>query len=360
MRRVGIVWSTSALLVVVAIGLCSSEALGFDLGSPALPARSSGGSLLSSSATANPLTGGPVTAYSVTFEETGLPTGTQWQVGVAPSGTGFYIYTQSTGTSISQSWTNGTYEVVVAANLTDYVPLHLNSTLDVAGGSTVVPVNFALRYPLTFEATGLPRGASWTVTAIQGSNSTSGSSLTNQIELLVAPGAYNYTVYSAGLVATPSAGSGVASGSANISVGLALPSTYPGYLTGIVNVGSAYFYLNGYLFYVQLGGGFFFQLKPGAYTIIVTSDGYNPYYNTTDIASNQTVRMIISLEPTPTPPPPLPTPPPLVSNFAWLVIGILSVALVITAVVAWMNTRGRRPPPGPIKEAPPVASQPES
>ncbi len=71
--------------------------------------------------------------------------------------------------------------------------------------------------------------------------------------------------------------------------------TEPGYITGVITVGSAQLYLDGYPHYVQPGGGFFIVVQPGTHSILVVAGGYLPYYNATYVASNETVRLEVNL-----------------------------------------------------------------
>jgi uncharacterized repeat protein (TIGR02543 family) len=74
--------------------------------------------------------------YPVTFEESGLPTGTVWSVAV-----GGQSAVSSSSTSIGFTEVNGSYSFSVGS-VTGYVASPLTGTVDVSGSGTVIPVTF--------------------------------------------------------------------------------------------------------------------------------------------------------------------------------------------------------------------------
>lgn len=123
--------------------------------------------------------------YSVTFTESGLPTGTEWWVNLTngPS-------LNSTGTTNSISEVNGTYAYTVASADTSYSAP--GGTFTVSGSTTAVTVTFSLvRFAVTFTESGLPTGTEWWV------NLTNGLSLNSTGSTISSPevnGTYTYTV----------------------------------------------------------------------------------------------------------------------------------------------------------------------
>ena len=140
------------------------------------------------------VTSGPVsepivfsqTLYSVTFEETGLPSGTSWSVGLVSS----YINTSavSTSTSIVYDLTNGTYAWSAGAVAGFEAPPPGNFL--VWGVPLVVELSFAPIYPVTFTESGLP-GGSWNVTVLETTESATAGS---PIDFAFGNGTYTYTV----------------------------------------------------------------------------------------------------------------------------------------------------------------------
>jgi hypothetical protein len=137
--------------------------------------------------------GGPVTVpvtftqvtYAVTFTESGLPSGTTWYVNIT-DGQSY----GSTGSTITVSEPNGTYDyAVVSANKT-WAPVY-TSPFVVNGGSVTVPVTFTeVTYAVTFTETGLPLDTLWNVTI----GSVTRNSTTSTIILSEPNGSYSYTV----------------------------------------------------------------------------------------------------------------------------------------------------------------------
>lgn len=106
---------------------------------------------------------------TVTFSETGLPTGTSWSVTLAGT-------TQSsTSTSISFSEPTGTYSYSVGV-VAGYGSTPSSGSITVNGAAVGVGVQFVSIYTVTFTESGLPAGTSWTV--YLGSNSQTSTSAT--------------------------------------------------------------------------------------------------------------------------------------------------------------------------------------
>ena len=97
------------------------------------------------------------TYYSVTFSETGLPTGVQWWVNLTggPSGS-------STSTTLTLSLVNGTWQYTVTAANPSYRAT--SGSFTVSGAARSVPITFSAYYSVTFTESGLPSGTSWQVT----------------------------------------------------------------------------------------------------------------------------------------------------------------------------------------------------
>ncbi len=192
----------------------------------------------------------PVVYYTVTFTETGLPSGTFWFValnGANRSG-GFPVFgganalgaatpscypigNGSTNSSIAFELLDGTYGFSVgnvSNNSTVYVPAPANGTVTVNGTNLTVPISFSrvVLYNLTFTETGLANGTFWSV-GVSGNesgflwNGTTNSS----VSFLLPNGTYNFTVYNATncsetLLPSPTTGIVTMSG-ANVTVPVA-------------------------------------------------------------------------------------------------------------------------------------------
>ncbi|HYK93522.1 MAG TPA: YncE family protein, partial [Thermoplasmata archaeon] len=148
-----------------------------------VPHPSSGLVNVSGAAVAVPITFSLPPEYPVVFNETGLPSGTQWYVwlgGASVSGN---------STSLRFNMTNGTYAYVASA--TGYYSSGAIGNLTVAGtGVTVVVPFVAAPYTVTFQEVGLPNGTYFTV-FLNGS----GQSGVHAVAFSVPNGTYHYSVY---------------------------------------------------------------------------------------------------------------------------------------------------------------------
>ncbi len=104
-----------------------------------------------------PLTA-PQNAFAMTFDESGLPTGSAWNVTV----NGFGI--QSLTTSLTFEMPNGTYNWTVST-IGGWIATTLSGTILVNGTTTPTKIKFVqYTYDVTFFEGGLAAGASWGVT----------------------------------------------------------------------------------------------------------------------------------------------------------------------------------------------------
>ncbi|MCL5963929.1 MAG: hypothetical protein M1411_06225 [Candidatus Thermoplasmatota archaeon] len=167
--------------------------------SPASGSFTVNGAVVSESITFNLFT------YSVTFTESGLPTGTTWYVNITgqPS-------QSSTGTTITVQLPNGTYSYSIATGNKEYAPSPASGSFTVNGAVVSESITFNLfTYSVTFTESGLPTGTNWSVTL----NSTIDNARTKNIIFMVLNGSYNYLVgYVAGYVSSPSHGTITVSG----------------------------------------------------------------------------------------------------------------------------------------------------
>lgn len=144
--------------------------------------------------------------YSVTFTESGLPSGTMWSVTLSGS------TLSSTSESIAFTEANGMYSYTIPS-ATGYTASPASGTVTVSSAPQSVTVTFTSippgEYVVTFTESGLPTSTSWSVT-LQGSLQ---SSTTSAITFDEMNGSYPYTVGTvSGYTATPSSGNVPVSG----------------------------------------------------------------------------------------------------------------------------------------------------
>ena len=165
----------------------------YTVGSPAgfTASPSSGSVTVNGAAVTETITFTPSTAtmYAVTFTETGLPSGTEWSVMLngAPG-------SASAPGSIAFSEPNGTYAYTVE-NVAGYTASALSGSVTVNGATVSETIPFtpsvvATTYAVTFTETGLPTGTSWSVTL----NGVLQSSSTSTITFQEPNGTYRYSL----------------------------------------------------------------------------------------------------------------------------------------------------------------------
>ncbi len=125
--------------------------------------------------------------YTVTFTETGLPSGTAWYVNLSNGMKSGAI----TGSSYTFNLPNGSYSYSIATSAKFYESP--SGSVSVKGNSVSSAVTFSLaRYTVTFRESGLPSNTTWYVNLSNGmkSGAISGTSYTFNLT----NGTYSYTI----------------------------------------------------------------------------------------------------------------------------------------------------------------------
>lgn len=122
--------------------------------------------------------------YALTFTATGLRSGTEWWVNL----TNGQSYNSTTAT-ISFDEPNGTYNYAVSSGNNSYTAAGGFFHVDGAGVFEIVAFDL-VKYPITFIASGLPSGTSWSVTLNDGTQ----TSTTSEITFTEPNGTYSYVV----------------------------------------------------------------------------------------------------------------------------------------------------------------------
>ena len=145
-----------------------------------------------------------VPRYSVTFTETGLPSGTDWSVTLDG------ISSSNRTSSVTFEEANGTYDYTVGVSDARWSPEPGSGTVTVRGSNRTVSVTFVETvYSVTFTETGLPSGSSWAVAIGNVAEYTTGSTITYSEP----NGSYSYAIYApSGYTASPSSGTVVVHG----------------------------------------------------------------------------------------------------------------------------------------------------
>lgn len=176
--------------------------------------------------------GGPAPAvqYPVVFQETGLPSGTNWSVTL--NGTS----DSTTGRVVTFSEPNGSYSFLVGM-LAGFVPTPANGSILLSGGPDSVSIAFVPLYPLIFAETGLSSGTNWSVTlsgsgfvfilasSLVSESVTRWSDGASTVRFSVSNGSFFYSLYALGY--SVSSGNTTVNGppTAPVSVGFAANSS---------------------------------------------------------------------------------------------------------------------------------------
>jgi hypothetical protein len=145
--------------------------------------------------------------YPITFDETGLPSGTTWSVALGGS------HLNSTSSTLTFHEANGTYPFTIA-NVGGWheTGLPYSGTLEVFGGAIQAPTLafWQVTYDVAFSESGLPPGSAWWVNLTTGS---SFSSRTSALSFNQPNGTYAYTIATSDKEYSSTGGSFTAQGS---------------------------------------------------------------------------------------------------------------------------------------------------
>ncbi len=122
--------------------------------------------------------------YMVTFEESGLRSGSIWSVTLGGT------TTTSTGGAIAFAVANGTYTYAIG-NLSGYLVSQYSGTVTVSGENVTIPIPFSELFDIVFSESGLPPGALWYVNLTNGQ---SYSSYDTVISFSEVNGTYGYYI----------------------------------------------------------------------------------------------------------------------------------------------------------------------
>jgi len=132
--------------------------------------------------------------YTITFTESGLPSGTSWSVTLNN------IEKSSTNGTIIFNEPNGTYSYIILG-ISGYRANTYSGTINVNGNPVSVPVNWTvITYAITITENGIPNGTSWSAT-LTGTTfngkyiNVTLSSITNTITFNEPNGTYSYIIH---------------------------------------------------------------------------------------------------------------------------------------------------------------------
>jgi hypothetical protein len=157
--------------------------------------------------------------YTVTFTESGLPSGTVWYINISNS----QSY-KSTGTEISFNEPNGTYSYEVSSSNKNYSPNPSSGSITVNGASVSESITFSeVTYTITFKESGLPSGTSWSVTLNGVTETSTNSTLTFHEPY----GTYSYSISLPSGYKTSSSTGSIQTSQPSLIIPIAVSSTTP-------------------------------------------------------------------------------------------------------------------------------------
>ncbi|MHB1492109.1 MAG: hypothetical protein ACYCSG_07025 [Thermoplasmataceae archaeon] len=132
--------------------------------------------------------------YSVTFTETGLPSGTTWYANVTNK-IGYVFHGSSTTSTITFNLVNGTYSFTNSTADKLFAPSSYAGSFTVSGSAVNLPtVVFSFTSKVTFTETGLPSGTIWYANVTNSiGHIFHGSSTTSIITFNLVNGTYSFT-----------------------------------------------------------------------------------------------------------------------------------------------------------------------
>jgi hypothetical protein len=173
--------------------------------------------------------------YSVTFEQTGLPTTDLWAAYTAANNLPLLEFGEfSTGATIEYSAPNGSYTWYIetfatTGNGTYYLNTPENGTFNVSGQPVTIALTFEETFPVNFTTTSLPNYQEWNVTI---NGSVWYGVAPGNVTIALPNGTYQYTAASFGYTAVPTSGSiTVHNGSVSRTIVFTMTTTYPAVFT---------------------------------------------------------------------------------------------------------------------------------
>ena len=229
-------------------------------------------------------------SFSLTFTESGLPSGTPWSValnGSAAWGTG--------GTPIRFTVPSGIYSWSVGS-VAGYTTATPTGSVSVSGGPqsvsvayTAIPTAPASRFLVMVSESGLAPGTSWSAT-VEGT--TSGSDAT-AIAFQETNGTHPWTVAAVSGYTLSAASGNVTVSGATSTVSVVFTPT-GGTLQGTVSPAAASVLIDGVAATVT-NGAFSEAVGVGTHSIVATASGYAPYFNNVTVGNAATTSVAIHM-----------------------------------------------------------------
>ena len=240
------------------------------------PNSHSGTFTVSGSSVSVPLITFSLEMYSLTFTESGLPSG-KWFVNLSNG----YKGTANANSSITFTLPNASYSYNISTSNKMYHPLSNSGIVDMKGNTHVLIVFVQTTYSVKFTESGLPYGSTWYVNLTNGTGSGPITGSTYSFYLINGSYSYNVVTSNKAYSPEPSSGSFIVNGTSQSNFITFLPVNYTVTFTETGLPSGLIWYVNG----SGLSGHdssqsvITFNLTNGTYSFVVTN--LTRYYTTT-------------------------------------------------------------------------------
>ncbi len=249
------------------------------------PTASSGSFTVNGESLSEPVKFMPL--YSVTFTESGLPSGNYWYVNITGRNTSGPILS---GNSFEVKLINGTYTYSIGS-IDKFYSSPASSF--VVKGNTYSTVNISfteVKYTVTFTESGLSAGVVW---YLNGTGISKQALSPAVITLNLTNGTYSFTISNLAsyYAVTPSLSVKINGRNATESIDY----EHWNYINAKVTPADSLVTINGTTVSLSSSGTFNLTLKDGTYSLVVSSSGYKTYYNNFTLNSGSINNLTINL-----------------------------------------------------------------
>ena len=225
--------------------------------------------------------------YSVTFTESGLPSGNYWYVNITGRNTSGPILS---GNSFEVKLINGTYTYSIGS-IDKFYSSPASSFVVNGNTSSTVNISFTeVKYTVTFTESGLSAGVVWYLNSTGISKQSLSPAV---ITLNLTNGTYSFTISNLAsyYAVTPSLSVKINGSNATESIDY----EHWNYINAKVTPADSLVTINGTTVSLSSSGTFNLTLKAGTYSLVVSSSGYKTYYNNFTLNSGSINNLTINL-----------------------------------------------------------------
>ncbi len=225
--------------------------------------------------------------YSVTFTESGLPSGNYWYVNITGRNTSGPILS---GNSFEVKLINGTYTYSIGS-IDKFYSSPASSFVVNGNTSSTVNISFTeVKYTVTFTESGLSAGVVWYLNSTGISKQSLSPAV---ITLNLTNGTYSFTISNLAsyYAVTPNLSVKINGRNATESIDY----EHWNYINAKVTPADSLVTINGTTVSLSSSGTFNLTLKAGTYSLVVSSSGYKTYYNNFTLNSGSINNLTINL-----------------------------------------------------------------